>query len=117
MIRRVLAAVLCAALSAAAAAQEPVKPDAQEPQPNTTDQQKPKRVQVGAGVSYGMLIHKVQPQYPAAARASGISGSVVMQAVIGKDGSIKNIRLVQGHPMLVDAALDAVKQWKYNRIT
>lgn len=75
--------------------------------------QTPTRVRVSQGVSEGLLIHKVQPQYPPLARQARIAGTVVLQAAIGKDGSIQNLRLVSGHPMLAPAAIDAVKQWKY----
>jgi periplasmic protein TonB len=73
----------------------------------------PQRVRVSAGVSQGLLIHKVQPSYPPLARQARIQGGVVLQAVIGKDGSIQNLRAVSGHPMLTPAAIDAVKQWRY----
>jgi protein TonB len=71
------------------------------------------RVRVSAGVSQGMLIHQVKPTYPALARQARIQGSVVLQAVISKEGGIQNLRMVSGHPMLAPAALDAVKQWRY----
>lgn len=73
----------------------------------------PQRVRVSQGVSEGLLVHQVRPVYPPLARAARIQGSVVLQAVIGKDGAIQNLRLVSGHPMLAPAAIDAVKQWKY----
>ncbi len=73
----------------------------------------PQRVRVSQGVSQGLLIHKVQPTYPALARQARIQGVVVLQALIGKDGGIQNLHVVSGHPMLTGAALDAVKQWKY----
>jgi protein TonB len=73
----------------------------------------PQRVRVSQGVSQGLLIHKVQPSYPALARQARIQGVVVLQALIGKDGAIQNLHVVSGHPMLTGAALDAVKQWKY----
>jgi protein TonB len=73
----------------------------------------PQRVRVSAGVSQGLLIHQVKPTYPALARQARIQGGVVLQAVIGKDGSIQNLRAVSGHPMLTPAAIDAVKQWRY----
>ena len=73
----------------------------------------PTRVKVSQGVTSGMLIHKVQPAYPPLAKQARISGAVVLQAVIGKDGSIENLRAVSGHPMLIQSAIDAVKQWKY----
>lgn len=73
----------------------------------------PQRVRVSQGVSQGLLIHKVQPAYPPLARSARIQGSVVLQALIGKDGSIQNLRVVSGHPMLTNSALEAVRQWKY----
>lgn len=73
----------------------------------------PQRVRVSQGVSQGLLIHKVTPTYPAIARQARIQGTVVLQALIGKDGAIQNLRVVSGNPMLMGAALDAVKQWKY----
>ena len=73
----------------------------------------PKRVRVSQGVSEGLLVHKVTPTYPPLAKSARVQGSVVLQASIGKDGSIQNLKVVSGHPMLSAAALEAVKQWKY----
>jgi protein TonB len=73
----------------------------------------PQRVRVSQGVSQGLLVRKVNPTYPPLARQARISGTVVLHAVISKDGSIENLTLVSGHPMLAPAAIDAVKQWKY----
>ena len=73
----------------------------------------PQRVKVSPGVTQGLLIRKVQPAYPPLAKQARISGSVVLQAVIGKDGSIENLHAVSGHPMLIQSAIDAVRQWKY----
>jgi protein TonB len=73
----------------------------------------PQRVRVSAGVTSGLLVRKVNPVYPPLARQARISGTVVLRAVISKDGSIENLSLVSGHPMLAPAAIDAVKQWKY----
>jgi protein TonB len=73
----------------------------------------PQRVRVSAGVTSGLLIRKVNPTYPPLARQARISGTVVLHAVISKDGSIEGLTLVSGHPMLAPAAIDAVKQWKY----
>jgi protein TonB len=70
-------------------------------------------VRVSQGVSQGLLIHEVRPQYPPLARQARIQGAVVLQAVIGKDGAIQNLHVVSGHPMLTTAAIDAVKQWRY----
>lgn len=61
----------------------------------------------------GLLVHRVQPEYPPLARAARIQGAVVLQAVIAKDGTVEKLRLLSGHPMLAQAAIDAVRQWRY----
>jgi protein TonB len=71
------------------------------------------KVRVSSGVAQGLLIRQVKPQYPALARQARIQGTVVLQAVIGKDGTVQNLRVLSGHPMLTEAAIDAVKQWLY----
>jgi len=73
----------------------------------------PDRQRVSQGVMQGMLIHQVMPSYPSLAKQARIQGSVVLQAQISKTGSIENLQVVQGHPMLAPAAVEAVKQWKY----
>jgi protein TonB len=73
----------------------------------------PQRVRVSQGVSSGLLIRRVQPNYPPLARQARIQGTVILHAVISKDGSITGLQLVSGHPMLAPAAIEAVKQWKY----
>jgi protein TonB len=73
----------------------------------------PQRIRVSSGVSTGLLIRKTQPVYPPLARQARIQGVVILQAQISKDGSIQNLQLISGHPMLAPAAIDAVKQWKY----
>ncbi len=73
----------------------------------------PTRVRVSQGVTEGLLIHKVQPTYPPLARQARIQGQVILTAVISKGGTIEGLKLVQGHPMLAPAAIDAVKQWRY----
>jgi protein TonB len=64
-------------------------------------------------MSEGDLVHKVLPVYPPLARSARIQGQVVLQAVISKQGIIENLRVVTGHPMLVPAAIEAVRQWRY----
>jgi protein TonB len=61
----------------------------------------------------GSLIRRVQPVYPPLARNARIQGSVVLEAVIGRDGTMQNLKLISGHPMLVASAIDAVRQWQY----
>jgi protein TonB len=61
----------------------------------------------------GNLIHRVQPVYPPLARQARIQGTVVLRAIISRDGRIENLQVVSGHPMLVPAAIGAVRQWRY----
>jgi protein TonB len=74
---------------------------------------KPLRVRVSSGVADGLLIHKVNPEYPSEARAQHVQGDVVLQAVIDKSGNISEIKVVSGDPLLTGAAVKAIKQWKY----
>jgi protein TonB len=64
-------------------------------------------------MNVGDLIRKVQPTYPALARSARVQGTVVLQAVISKQGAIENLKILSGHPMLAPAAIDAVRQWRY----
>jgi len=73
----------------------------------------PDRVRVSQGVSQGMLVEMVKPHYPEAARTMRLQGAVVLEALIGKDGAVKNLKVVTGHSMLAKAAQDAVRQWRY----
>jgi periplasmic protein TonB len=73
----------------------------------------PQKIKVSQGVAQGNLIHEVKPSYPPIAKAARVQGQVVLQATISKNGQIENLRVVSGHPMLVQSALDAVKQWRY----
>jgi protein TonB len=73
----------------------------------------PQKVRISSGVAEGMKVHDVQPTYPQMARIAHIQGDVTLQATISKSGSIENLRAVSGHPILIQAALDAVRQWKY----
>ena len=73
----------------------------------------PQRVRVSAGVTQGLLLRKVPPNYPPLARQARIQGTVLLQAQISKEGNIENLQLISGHPMLAPAAIEAVKQWKY----
>jgi protein TonB len=73
----------------------------------------PQRVRVSSGVSTGNLIRKITPQYPSIARTAHISGSVMLEAEISKEGDVVNLHVIGGPPLLRQAAIDAVKQWKY----
>ena len=72
-----------------------------------------KTVKVSQGVSQGLVLKRVAPDYPAQARQLRIEGTVQLEATISKDGSVKNLKVTSGHPILARAAVDAVKQWKY----
>jgi protein TonB len=61
----------------------------------------------------GSLLHRVEPTYPRPAILAGIRGEVRLHAIIAKDGTIQSLTVISGHPMLVTAALDAVRQWRY----
>jgi protein TonB len=70
-------------------------------------------IAISKGVAEGMVVLKITPHYPPIAVASRTQGTVVLQAVISKTGTIENLRVVSGSPMLQQAALDAVSQWRY----
>jgi protein TonB len=73
----------------------------------------PKRIRISQGVTKGSLIQKIEPKYPPLAQGARIAGQVLLRAIIGKDGDIKELELLSGHPMLAPAAIAAVKQWRY----
>lgn len=64
-------------------------------------------------MSEAMLVHRVEPVYPRIAQMAGITGTVKLHAIIGKDGSIQSLSLISGHPILAAAALEAVQEWRY----
>ena len=73
----------------------------------------PTRIRISGGVTKGLLIQRTEPTYPTLARAARVQGDVILSAVIDTNGQIQNLQLVSGHPMLVPAAIAAVKQWRY----
>ena len=85
--------------------------------PSIKEQPKPtaqlKRVVVGTGVAEANLIRQVQPVYPRLAIQTRVQGTVEFHAIISKEGTIEDLQLVRGHPLLVKAARDAVMQWRY----
>jgi periplasmic protein TonB len=66
-----------------------------------------------SNMNEGSLVQRVQPEYPALAKIGHIQGEVVLSAIISKEGTIENLRVLSGHPMLVRAAIDAVHRWRY----
>ncbi len=73
----------------------------------------PRRISVGGTVQAARLVKQVTPVYPPLAKSARISGTVRLEAVIGPDGSVEQLRAVSGHPLLTKAALDAVREWRY----
>jgi len=71
------------------------------------------RVQIAQGASQHMLVHQVAPVYPDSARRNLIQGTVVLKAIIGEDGRIKNLRPISGPQELYESAVGAVEQWRY----
>jgi periplasmic protein TonB len=73
----------------------------------------PQKLRVSQGVAEGNLLRKIEPQYPQMAKVAHIQGDVLLAATISKGGAIENLHQISGHPILVQAAMEAVKQWKY----
>jgi protein TonB len=112
-----LALLLCAAFGvgsglAAGRPQDQANPPA-APSETAQPPKLPQRVRVSQGVSTGLIVKKVQPKYPEKARQNWIQGTVVLRALISKEGDIVDLTVVSGDPLLVKAAVKAVKQWKY----
>ena len=73
-----------------------------------------KPVRVGGSVLEAKMIKRVVPIYPALAKQARVSGSVRLEGIIAKDGTIQQLRVISGHALLVRAALEAVRQWVYS---
>ena len=97
--------VLGSILSAAAASAPPPPP----PPKATT----PKRIRVGGQVENAKLIFQPKPEYPPLAKMARIQGTVRLEAIISRDGTIQDLRVLNGHPLLVKSALEAVQRWRY----
>ncbi|MGA7853517.1 MAG: TonB family protein [Candidatus Acidiferrales bacterium] len=74
----------------------------------------PSRIRVGVNVAAAKLIRQVTPIYPTIAKTAHISGTVILHAIIAKDGTIQELTYVSGPPLLMRNAMDAVRQWRYN---
>jgi protein TonB len=73
----------------------------------------PARIKQGGNVTAASIITQTKPLYPALARQARIQGNVVLHAIIDKEGKVAELQVISGHPLLVQSALDAVKQWRY----
>jgi periplasmic protein TonB len=100
--------VLGGIIGAMPSAAPPPPPVKEAPKPVT-----PKSIRVGGNVQAAKLIRQPKPPYPPLAKQARVQGTVRFNAVIGKDGHIQNLTLVSGHPLLVPAAQEAVRQWVY----
>jgi len=95
-------------IGSAAPPPPPPPPKEEKPKPVT-----PKQIRVGGNVQAAKLLNQPKPAYPPLARQARIQGVVRFNAVIGRDGTIQNLTLVSGHPLLVPSATEAVRQWRY----
>jgi TonB family protein len=69
---------------------------------------------ISQGVTEARLIHRVEPVYPTNARMQRLQGKVTLSATIGTDGSVRQVKVVEGPPVLAESAKEAVQKWKYN---
>jgi protein TonB len=74
----------------------------------------PQRIKVGGNVQSAMIIRKISPAYPQLAKSARVSGVVHLAAIIAKDGTIQELHSLGGPALLIQAAMDAVKQWVYH---
>jgi len=100
------------ALTGSVALPQAVKPKAAEPAPPKSVPSGP--IHVSSGVTAAKLVFGPPPVYPRIAVAARSQGIVRLEATIAEDGSIRNLQVVSGPPLLVNAALDAVRQWRYH---
>ena len=73
----------------------------------------PERIQLGKSLLEAHLVKRVNPIYPQAAKEAGIQDIVLLQVTIGRNGQVAGVQVSQGHPLLIEAAQDAVRQWTY----
>ncbi|HXA49362.1 MAG TPA: TonB family protein [Candidatus Acidoferrum sp.] len=91
----------------------PVPPPAAPAAPTPTPQGNTSGAKSGGQIQSAVLIVKKDPEYPKLARQTGARGQVKLTATVGKDGHVKSVKVISGHPMLQAAAVEAVKQWIY----
>lgn len=96
-------------------------PTPQSPSPSSPTPPPPpkpkvvQRIRVDGQVEAAKLIYNPAPEYPSLAKMARIQGKVRLEVIISKDGTIQDLKVLNGHPLLVKAALDAVKQWRYQQ--
>lgn len=90
------------------------EPESAPPRPSQPQAESPvKRVRVSPGVGMAFVLEKAEPEYPAEARDAGVEGDVVLHVIVGRDGAVAEVEVLSGHPLLTDAALEAVRRWKF----
>ena len=80
--------------------------------PEITSSEKP-QVQVPAEAMQKLLLHRVEPTYPAEARKANLQGIIALDIVVGRDGSVVNMHALNGPEVLALAAMDALRWWKF----
>lgn len=95
-----------------------ISPTSPPPKPKPTEarpvEPAPKSVSIRSDLQASKLIHQVKPAYPEIAKRAGVQGTVRLHAVIAQDGSVQKLQVVGGHPLLIQAAVEAVRQWRYS---
>ena len=86
-------------------------PPAEKAAPKKPENLQP--VHVSGAIEAGLLVRQERPEYPLIARQGRVAGTVVLKAIIGRDGTVRRLTLISGHPLFVQAAIEAVRQWLY----
>ena len=87
-------------------------PQGRRPPPPPRIRKEP--IRVGGRLQASKLLHRVEPEYPELARMAGVSGLVLLRVIVDEEGNVLNIQVLRGHPILSEAAIEAVRQWKYS---
>lgn len=90
-----------------------LRPGAPAEPPRAMEQKPAQRIRQGGLVQAALLVNRIVPGYPAIARTARVSGTIVLHAIIAKDGRVQELTYVSGPPLLIKAAMDAVRQWRY----
>ena len=83
------------------------------PKPRPAEEKPPQRIRKGGDVEAAAIVNRVVPVYPPIAITTHTSGTIVLHAIIAKDGTVQELTYVSGPPLLIKAATDAVRQWRY----
>ena len=75
--------------------------------------ERPDRIRQGGEVQHASLIRQMKPSYPQLAKTARVQGSVILEAIIDREGRVVNLKVLSGHPLLIPAAVEAVQQWRY----